>query len=563
MKILIKNGKLINVFTGEIEQTNILLDGSRIIGVGAYNGQDADMVVDATGKYVAPGFIDGHIHIESTMLSPRELSKVCMLHGTTSIVADPHEIANVCGRDGIRYMIEESKDIPLNVFIMLPSCVPATGFDESGAVLDAKELEGFYDEPCVLGFGEMMNYPGVINDNAEVLKKLNSAKAKGLTINGHAPLLSGRELDKYISAGIRDDHECSNVEEAKERIRKGQWVMIREGSFAKNLVDLIELFEEPFAHRCILVSDDKHPADILKLGHVDHMLRLAAKHGKSVIRAIQMATIQAADCIGIKDRGAIAPGYVADIVIFDNLDEIRVSDVFIDGKRVVENGSLVECDNAGTAAINNSAVHLIGSVHIKELSASDFYIASGKKSCRVIQTIPDQLITNEEIIEVDFDVNGGIDVDKDILKIAVAERYHNTGHIGLGLIKGIGIKRGAIASTVAHDSHNLVIVGTNDKDMAVAGNYIRKIGGGYVAVADGEILGCVPLEIGGLMSTKSAVEVADELDRLKQAMAVMGVEKGNPFTSIAFVCLPVIPKLKITTKGLVDVDKQELVGILV
>ena len=561
MKTLIKNGNIINVFTGEIEKANIMLKGQKIAGVGAYTEADADVCIDVNGKYIAPGFIDGHIHIESTMLSPKELAKVCIQHGTTAIVADPHEIANVCGKEGIEYMLYESHGLPLNIYIMLPSCVPSTAFDEIGAPLWAEDLEGFYQDSRVLGLGEMMNYPGVLKGNQEVLEKIRKAKEKGLIVNGHAPLLSGRDLDKYIFAGIRDDHECSNEEEAKERIRKGQWVMIREGSFAKNLVDLIDLFDEPYAHRCILVTDDKNPEDLTTLGHIDHMIRLASQHGKSTIRAIQMTTIQAANCLGIKDKGAIAPGYDADIVVFDNLNTLRISDVFSAGERVLENGVLTQLSKR----IDNypQMDKLMNSVHIKEMSAKDFYISDKKESCRVIQTIKNQLLTGEKILEIDFDKNKGFDIDNDILKIAVVERHLETGHMSLGLISGIGIKKGAIASTVAHDAHNLVIVGANDEDMAVAGNYMKEIGGGYVAVLDGKIVGCVPLEIGGLMSTKTAEEVALEHKKLMQALVVLGVEENyNPFTNIGFVCLPVIPNIKITTKGIVDVNKQELISLL-
>lgn len=562
MKTLIKNGNVINVFTGEIEKTNILLDDEKIVGIGDYLEVDADIYFDATGKYVAPGFIDGHIHIESTFLSPKELAKVCIMHGTTSIVADPHEIANVCGKEGIEYMLSESESLPLHVYIMLPSCVPSTSFDETGAILNAEDLDEFYENTRVLGLGEMMNYPGVLCNDENVLKKIDSAKKKGLIINGHAPLLSGKELDKYILAQIRDDHECSNVEEAKERIRKGQWVMIREGSFAKNLVDLLDLFDEPFGARCLLVTDDKNPEDLLKYGHIDHMIRMAAEHGKSVVRAIQMATIQAATCLGIKNRGAIAPGYIADIVVFDKLDEILISDVFIDGKRILKNGELDE--NFGTKKTYPKMNELLNSVHIKQLMAKDFYISDDKKMCRVIETIPNQLLTNECIMEIDFSKNGGVDLEKDILKIAVVERHHSTGHIGLGLIKGLGMKKGAIASTVAHDAHNLVIVGTNDEDMMVAGNYLREIGGGYVAVLDKKVIGYVPLKIGGLMSCEPAEKVAREHKELVESLTSLGVEKGyNPFTNIGFVCLPVIPNMKITTKGLVDVDKQKIVSLYV
>ncbi len=562
MKILIKNGKVINVFTGEIEKTNVLLADDKIVGVGDYMEADADVCVDAEGKYVAPGFIDGHIHIESTMLSPKELAKVCILHGTTSIVADPHEIANVCGKDGINFILSESEGLPLNVYVMLPSCVPSTAFDETGATLSADDLEEFYENPRVLGLGEMMNYPGVLQADKEVMEKIRRAQDKGLVVNGHAPLLSGKDLDKYIFAGIKDDHECSNMEEAKERIRKGQWVMIREGSFAKNLVDLIGLFDEPFAHRCILVTDDKNPEDLLKYGHIDHMIRMAGEKGKSTIRAIQMATIQAAECLGIKDKGAIAPGYAADVVVFDRLEKINISDVFSKGEHVLKNGILAErFERADSDAIQEN---LLNSIHIKELSAKDFYISDEKKTCRVIQTIPDQLLTYEQIEEIDFGENGGVDIDKDILKIAVVERHLGTGHIGLGLISGLGMKKGAIASTVAHDAHNLVVVGTNDEDMAIAGNYLKENSGGYVAVLDGKVIGSVPLEIGGLMSTKATKEVADEHKGLLKGLVALDVREGhNPFTNIGFVCLPVIPNLKITTKGLVNVNRQEVVPLFI
>ena len=338
MKTLIKNGKVINVFTKEIEKLNILIEDDKIIGTGDYCDADADIVNDVKGKYVCPGFIDGHIHIESTMLLPSELARVCVPHGTTSIVADPHEIANVCGNTGIAYMLAASENIPLNVYIMLPSCVPATGFDESGAVLRSDDLEPFYEHPRVLGLAEMMNYPGVLADDSEVLAKIAAAKKRRLKVNGHAPLLSGKNLDKYIAAGISDDHECSSFDEARERIRKGQWVMIREGTSARNLDGLINLFDEPYAHRCILVTDDKHPADLLQNGHIDSIIRKAVQQGKSAITGIRMATIQAAQCLGIENKGAVAPGYAADLSVLNDLETVDVSDVYLAGKRLLTTG---------------------------------------------------------------------------------------------------------------------------------------------------------------------------------------------------------------------------------
>lgn len=560
MKTLIKNGKVINVFTGEIEKINILIENDTIIGLGDYSDEDADMIHDVNGKYVCPGFIDGHIHIESTMLLPSELAKVCVPHGTTSIVADPHEIANVCGNTGIAYMLAASENIPLNVYIMLPSCVPATGFDESGAVLKSDDLEPFYEHPRVLGLAEMMNYPGVLADDGEVLAKIAAAKRRRLKVNGHAPLLSGRSLDKYIATGIGDDHECSSFEEARERIRKGQWVMIREGTSARNLDGLINLFDEPYAHRCILVTDDKHPADLLQNGHIDSIIRKAVKQGKSAVTGIRMATIQAAQCLGIENKGAVAPDYAADLLVLNDLDTVDVSDVYLAGKKVVDNGIMTDFKSP---LVRNDIEKVVrNSFYMQKLTAQSFYIEPKGKRCRVIKVIPGQLLTEEWITDIDFHTSNGFDVSRDILKLAVAERHLNTGHIGLGFITGIGLKKGAIASSVSHDSHNLVIIGTNEEDMTIAGNRVREMGGGCVAVADGTVMAEVPLSIAGLMSELSAGEAARQNALLRRA--VYDMEEDNtiePFMSMAFMSLTVIPKLKMTTKGLIDVNKQELVSL--
>ncbi|MBE7032182.1 MAG: adenine deaminase [Ruminococcaceae bacterium] len=563
MRILLKNGAVVNVFTGEIEKTNILIEDKVIAGVGTeYCEADADKTEDLAGKFVCPGFIDGHIHIESTMLLPGELAKVCVPHGTTSIVSDPHEIANVCGTAGIEYMLETSEEIPMTVYLMLPSCVPATSFDESGAVLSAKDLKPFYNEVKVLGLAEMMNYPGVICGDGVVLEKINDAKEFNLIVNGHAPLLTGKSLDRYIAAGINDDHECSGFEEAAERIRKGQWVMIRQGTAARNLDALLPLFEEPYAHRCVLVTDDKHPSDLLESGHIDSIIRRAVKCGKSVVTGIRMATIQAAQCMGIRNLGAIAPGYIADILVLDDLDTVRVRDVYKNGEKVVENGIVCPFPEPEVRADLIKAVK--NSFFMDELSAKNFYIEPKTPRCRVIKGIDDQLITDEWITEINWEKNGGIDIDRDILKIAVAERHMHTGHIGLGFISGIGLKEGAIASSVSHDSHNLVIVGTNDLDMATAANRIRELGGGCVVVRDGKVMAEMPLPVAGLMSEGSAETVAKENARVRKAVYKLGANKGlEPFMTMAFMSLSVIPSLKITTKGLVDVNSQKLVSLYV
>ncbi len=554
MKLLIKNGLVINVFTGEIEPQNILIEDGIILGTGDYDDADADVIHDVDGRYVCPGFIDGHIHIESTMLMPHELAKAAIAHGTTAIVADPHEIANVCGTDGLRFMLRASEGIPMTVYMMLPSCVPSTPFDEAGAVLEAEDLLSFYRYPRVLGLGEMMNYPAVLAEDERVLRKIRDAHQAGRTVNGHAPMLTGRDLDKYIASGINDDHECSTAEEAIERIRKGQWVMIREGTAARNLEALLPLFDPVYSHRCILVTDDRHPADLLHEGHIDSIIRKASEAGRSPVTGIQMATIQAAQCFGLKGVGAIAPGYAADILVLDSLNKVQISDVYYRGKKAAENGIVLPFEVPDIPKALRDSV--LGSFNMAVISPKNFEISHTGKT-RVIGVLEGQLITDELIMDVN-----GIDTERDILKLAVIERHKNTGHMGIGYIKGIGMKSGAIASSVSHDSHNLIVIGTNEKDMAYAANRIREIGGGNVVVKDGRVLAEMPLPVAGLMSTLSAEEAARQNAAVRKAVYDLGVPEGiEPFMNMAFVSLPVIPHLKMTTLGLVDVDKQELAAL--
>ena len=562
MRTLLKNGYVINVFTDEIEKTNVLIEDDKIIGVGEYTEDDADVTEDVSGKYVCPGFIDGHIHIESTMLLPSGLASVCVPHGTTSVIADPHEIANVCGVDGIKFMLEASEGIPLGVYIVLPSCVPATPFDESGAVLKAEDLERLYKHERVIGLGEMMNYPGVIHGDVDVHAKLSSAFSKNKVINGHAPLLTGKDLDKYISYGINDDHECSSIAEAKERIKKGQWIMLREGTAAKNLADLLDLFEEPYNRRTILVTDDRHPADLIEEGHIDNIIRTAAANGKNVLTAIRMATIQAAQCMRLQYLGAIAPGYKADVLVLDELDTVKVKDVFKSGKKVVENGKIKEFSppKIATRLLNK----VKSSFKLKVLTKDDFFIKPESQLCRVIEVIPNQILTNEVIRKIDFEKKNGIDTDVDTLKLAVIERHNNTGHIGLGYVTGIGLKDGAIASSVAHDSHNLIVVGANDEDMVIAANRIRELGGGYVAVKNEQIIAEMPLPFGGLMSDLDAFKVSNINKELRDSLYNLGVSDDiDPLMTMAFVSLPVIPIVKMSTYGLIDVGKWQKVSLFV
>ncbi len=561
MKKLFKGGRVINVFTSEILSADVLIEDGRIIGVGDYSEEAAEQVIDVGGKILSPGFIDGHIHIESTMLTPTELAKLCLPRGTTAIVADPHEIANVCGTDGIKYMLEASEGLPMTVYINLPSCVPSTPFDESGAVLTAADLRPFYGEKRVLGLAEMMNYPGVLYDDHDVHEKLRDALSLGRPIDGHAPLLSGSDLNKYVASGIQTDHECSNSAEAIEKLRLGQWIMIREGTAARNLEGLLPLFAPEYSSRCLLVTDDRTPSDIASDGHIDHIIRKAVSLGASAVTAVKMATIQAALCFGLKYVGAIAPGYKADILVLDDLDTVDVRDVYISGERVVENKTVCEIKEPRISGALRERVE--GSFHVEPLKAEDFHIEERSEKCRVIRVIPGQLVTDEGIERIKWEENNGIDTERDILKLAVIERHKNTGHIGLGFIGGIGLKQGAIASSVSHDSHNIIVIGTNDGDMAAAANAVRSSGGNAV-VRDGEVVAALSLPVGGLMSNASGEEVSIADERVINAVHDLGTpEDIEPFMNMNFVSLPVIPSLKMTTQGLVDVTKFERVSLYV
>ncbi|MBQ0014581.1 MAG: adenine deaminase [Oscillospiraceae bacterium] len=564
MKTLLKNGTILNVFTDTLEKSNVLIEDTKIIGVGDYGDDEADKVIDVTGKVLCPGFVDGHIHIESTMLTPWGLANVSLPHGTTTIFADPHEIANVCGVPGIKYMIEMSEGLPLNVNIMLPSCVPATPFDEAGAVLSAEDLEPLYDEERVYGLAEMMNYPGLIGGDPSVVAKVVSAKAKRRAVDGHAPMLRGKELDKYLSYGIGSDHECSDESEAKERISKGQYIMVREGTAAKNLDGLFALFEEPWNHRAILCTDDRHPADLLSEGHIDNVVRRAISKGVSPAVAIRMATIQPAQYFGLIGVGAIAPGFRADILVFNDLASVDIKDVFASGALVVEDKAVKPFDAPVASAELDSIVR--ASFHMDKVEPGFLKVdATGVKTCRVIDVVPGQLLTNEAQLPVDFDNgNNGIDVESDILKLAVIERHHGTGHRGVGYIRGIGLRAGAIAATVSHDSHNLIVIGTNDADMECVANYIREIGGGSAIALNGEIVASMPLPIAGLMTDKPADVIAEENEALRAKVREIGVNDNiEPFMNMAFVSLPVIPSLKMSTQGLVDVDHFSRVDLFV
>ena len=561
MKRLLYGGTVVNVFTDELERANVLMDGDRIVGVGAYTAEDADVVEDVSGKYICPGFIDGHIHIESTMLTPSELAKLCMPRGTTALIADPHEIANVCGVDGIKYMMEASEGIPLSVYFALPSCVPAAPFDESGAVLMAQDIKPLYQNERVVGLAEMMNYPGVVYGDASVHAKIADALSLGKSVDGHAPFLSGKDLDKYVAAGIGSDHECTNADEAIEKIRKGQFVMIRQGTAARNLVSLLPLFDAAYNRRCLLVTDDRHPADLMREGHIDNIIRLAVQNGKSAQVAIRMATIQAAEYFGLRRIGAVAPGYKADVLVLNDLASVDVEDVYVNGEKVVSGKQMRAFETPAVSKTLHEIAH--NSFHLKELTEKDFHIEEKAARCRVIELVHGELLTNEKICAIDWSRQNGIDTERDILKLAVIERHKNTGHIGLGFINGIGMKKGAIASSVSHDSHNIIVIGTNDADMTLAANHIRQKGGNVV-VADGTIIAEMALPIAGLMTDRSGEEIALANETVRGAVYKLGVPHTiEPFMNMAFVSLPVIPSLKMTTQGLVDVDRQERISLYV
>ncbi len=552
--LLLKNGKVINVFTGEIIQTDIAVAGGIIVGLG--KGYDAVNMIDLSGRYVCPGFIDGHLHIESTMLSPYQFARAVVPRGTTAVVCDPHEIANVLGLDGIRYMLEASDTLPLTVFVMAPSCVPATHLETSGAMLSAKDLAPLFDHPRVLGLAEMMNFPGVLYCLPEVLAKLDVAVQQGLIIDGHAPRLTGRDLQAYIAAGIDSDHECTGPEEALEKLRAGMYLFIREGSTEQNLAALLPVVTRDNARRCLLVSDDRHPADLMDLGHMDYSARLAVQEGLNPIMAIQMITLNAAERFRLYDRGAVAPGYRADLVVLDDLKDFCVEKVFIEGNLVAEDGKALFSGPSKARSVRSSV----------NISSGDlnFEIPVQGEQARVIGVVEGQIVT--DLLKFPVKSKAGMvmsDVERDILKLAVIERHHATANMGLGLVKGIGLKRGALASTVAHDSHNLMVVGANDADMLTAVRALIDVDGGLVAAADGEILKILPLPIAGLMSEAPFESVRIEMDDLLAAAHGLGSPLKNPFMTLSFLALPVIPALRLTDMGLVDVNKFDFVPLFV
>lgn len=542
--LVLKNAKYLNVFSNEFLCGDIAVANGLIAGVGKYDGKTE---IDVSGKLVLPGFIDAHIHLESSMVTPAEFAKAVVAHGTTTVITDPHEITNVMGIDGVEYMIQASQNLPIDVHFMMPSCVPATEIDESGAELDCKDIDLYLDNKKVLGLAEMMNYVGVINGDKNVLSKIVTSQAHHKKIDGHAPELSGNDLNAYIAAGVYSDHECSTFENAIEKLRKGQFIMIREGTAAHNLKALMPLLTQQYYSRCMFATDDKHPSDLLHGGHIDYIVKQALKNGADPIVALKTATHHAARYFLLNNKGAIASGYLADIVVVDNLEDFNVETVFKCGKLVFD-GEVK--DFSAPTVDEKLAEKCFDTFHLDSVTPSSFKV-DGKLG--LIGLVGGELLTRN------LGTADKIDVENDILKIACIERHKGTNHIGVGYVKGYSLKSGAVATSVAHDSHNIITVGCNDDDIAVAVNAIKDSKGGIAVVENGKIKALLELPIAGLMSDEPLTTVNEKLENAKSSAYELGADKSiDPFMTLSFLSLPVIPSLRITTKGVFDAENWKM-----
>ncbi|WP_312635909.1 adenine deaminase [Oscillibacter sp.] len=544
--LVLKNATYVNVFSNELCQADIAVAEGLIVGMGSYEGEiEADM----TGKIVLPGFLDAHIHLESSLVSPREFVKAVLPHGTTTVITDPHEIANVMGTDGIEYMLQATEGLPVDVRFMLPSCVPATPLDESGAILDYRAIDSFYDHPRVQGLAEMMNFVGIINGDEQAVEKIVAAQAHHKKIDGHAPDLQGNDLNAYIAAGVYSDHECHDLSDAIAKLQRGQFIMIREGTAARNLEALIPLLCDKYAERCMFCTDDKHPNDLLEKGHIDYIVRRAIALGADPITAVKVACHNAARYFLLNNRGAIAPGYLGDFVVIDSFESFQIEKVYKRGELMVENGELRDFPAPIIEPYLVERAHR--TFHVGTLTAEDF---AEKRPRGIIGMVPGEITT------VDAGYSDRIDTEYDVLKLAVVERHKNTHHIGIGYIQGYGLKSGAVATSISHDSHNIIVVGTNEADMAAAVNRVVELNGGIVVLDGGASVAEVPLSIAGIMSEEPLPEVNRKLEDAKAKASALGVSDGvDPFMTLSFMALPVIPSLRITTRGVFDVSRQTYV----
>ena len=544
--LVLKNAAYVNVFSNELCHADIAVAEGLIVGMGRYDGE---VEQDCTGKIVLPGFLDAHIHLESSLVSPREFVKAVLPHGTTTVITDPHEIANVMGTDGIEYMLQATEGLPVDVRFMLPSCVPATPLDESGASLDYRAIDSFYDHPRVQGLAEMMNFVGVIHGDEEAVEKIVAAQAHHKKIDGHAPDLLDNDLNAYIAAGVYSDHECHDLNDAIAKLQRGQFIMIREGTAARNLEALVPLLCDKYSERCMFCTDDKHPNDLLEKGHIDYIVRRAIALGADPITAVKVACHNAARYFLLNNRGAIAPGYLGDFVIIDSFESFRIEKVYKRGELMVENG--VVKDFAAPPIEPYLVERAHSTFHVDPLTAEDF---AEKRPRGVIGMV------SGEITTVDAGYSDHIDTEHDILKIAVVERHKNTHHIGVGYIQGYGLKSGAVATSISHDSHNIIVVGASEEDMAAAVNRVTALNGGIVVWKDGHSVAEVPLSIAGIMSEEPLEDVNRKLEDAKVKAAELGVSPGvDPFMTLSFMALPVIPSLRITTRGVFDVTQQTYV----
>ncbi len=547
--LVLKNASYVNVFSGEIDHGDVAIYQGYIVGIGSYKGENE---INLAGRFLLPGFIDSHIHLESSLVMPEEFAKAVLAHGTTSVVTDPHEITNVLGTSGIDLMLEATESLPIDVNFMLPSCVPATPQDESGANLSAEDLAPYYQHPRVLGLAEMMDYSSVLESSKPVMDKIQSARDHGKLLDGHAPFLTGRSLQAYLTVGIGSDHECVHLWEAKEKLRFGQHIMIREGTAAHNLEALAPVITPHTVSRCMFCTDDKHPNHLLAQGHIDMILKKAVALGVDPVLAVQAATFSAASYFGMKEKGAIAPNYLADMVVVNNLTDFTVEYVYKKGELVHQNGITKEFSFPSPKINPELLKKAENSLHLDPTTPEDFNIC---RPCGVLGVVSGEILTTH------CNFAEAIDVSQDILKICVLERHKHTGNRGIGFLKGYGLQEGAIATSIAHDSHNIIVVGASEEDLSLAVNSLLEMQGGIVVVKDGKITAQLPLSIAGIMSNQSLVQVNETLEQAKQVAYDQGVSTAiDPFMTLSFLSLPVIPTLRITTKGVFDVISQEYIS---